>query len=82
VPERYKEDPKLGSWVSRQRSRFKHGIMDQERKMKLEEIGFQFYIQDKAYTNLWDFQFQKLREYYEIHDHCELFCAVDCFPLS
>jgi phage pi2 protein 07 len=76
------EDPQLGTWVSRQRSRFKHGIMDQEQEMKLEEIGFQFYMQDKANKDSWDFQFKKLHDYYEKHGHCEWFSVFDRFSSS
>jgi hypothetical protein len=53
--------------------------MDQERKTRLEELGFDFSLKEKANEEIWNLQFQKLREYYEIHGHCELFWAVDCF---
>jgi hypothetical protein len=46
VSQGYKEDPKLGAWVKMQRTRFKNGIMDQEQKKRLEEIGFN--LKDKA----------------------------------
>jgi hypothetical protein len=50
---------------------------------KANEIGFDFnFIKkpiNKANEILWNSKFQKLREYYEKHGHCELFWAVDCF---
>ena len=38
VPHDYKEDPSLGLWVTRQRSRREH--LDSERIARLESIGF------------------------------------------
>jgi hypothetical protein len=75
--DRHKEDPSLGSWVDKQRKNFKNGIMDQERKTKLNEIGFVVFTRDKD----WNLQFTKLRDYYVKHDHCELVWAVDRFYL-
>jgi hypothetical protein len=48
VPNRYKEDPPLGFWVDKQRAVFKKGRMDLERKTKLDELGFEFSVRDKA----------------------------------
>jgi hypothetical protein len=78
VPDKYKEDNKLGRWVGRQRAVFKTDEIDPERKAKLNEVGFAFNPKGMM-TNedMWDFQFQKLRAYYEKHGHCELFWAVD-----
>jgi hypothetical protein len=42
VPKTCKENPSLGRWVANQRARFKKGRMDQERKRRLDEIGFYF----------------------------------------
>jgi hypothetical protein len=47
--------------------------MDHQRKRMLDEINFDFNPKEK-----WDFHFEKLREYYEKHGHCELFWAGDC----
>jgi hypothetical protein len=76
VPQKYKEDFPLGTWVSTQRSYFKKGIMDQERKRRLDEIGFEFNVKNE---DIWNLQFKKLRDYYEKNGHCELFWAVDRF---
>jgi hypothetical protein len=40
VPYQYDEDPKLGSWVSTQRQRFKKNKLPKERFDKLDSIGF------------------------------------------
>jgi hypothetical protein len=76
VPAKYKEDPKLGTWVSKQRGGLKHGIMDPERKRMLDEIGFVFNISKKEH---WKLQFKKLQDYFEKHGHCELVWAADRF---
>jgi hypothetical protein len=68
VPKTYKEE--LGRWVQSQRACFKIGKMDPERKSRLDKIGFDYNRQikvDKANKEKWNFQFQKLREYYEKH---------------
>jgi hypothetical protein len=69
MPLRYKEDPPLShSWVETQRKHFKNGVMDQERKARLEEIGFVVSVQD----NIWNLQFKKLHDFNVKHGHCEL----------
>jgi hypothetical protein len=78
VPWKYKEDPSLSNWVITQRTRLKNDKMNPERKAKLNEIGFEFVPKGMTNEDMWDFQFQKLREYYEKHGHCELLWAVDC----
>jgi hypothetical protein len=52
--------------------------MDQERKRRLEEIGFVFSTLD----NEWNLQFKKLHEYYEKHGHCECFGLSVVLPSS
>jgi len=42
VPQRYHRDPQLGRWVSRQRHRYKKGVLAKEQYDQLEEIGFDF----------------------------------------
>jgi hypothetical protein len=78
VPHTYTLDKKLGNWVQTQRARFKTGKMDPERKGKLNEIGLDFNPKGMTNEDFWNFQFQKLRQYYEIHGHCECLWAVDC----
>jgi hypothetical protein len=79
VPQGYEEEPKLGDWVNNQRSCFKNGKMDPERKRRLDEIGFDFNPKEKTNEENWNLQFKKLRGYYGKHGHCELFWAVDRF---
>jgi hypothetical protein len=72
VPGRYSLDPQLGTWVDTQRTVFKKGRMDFERKAKLYKIGFEFSRQEKANEENWNLQFKKLQDYHVKHGHCEL----------
>jgi hypothetical protein len=82
VPQKYSLDTQLGTWVDKQRAVFRKGKMDPERKAKLDEIGFEFSVQDKVNEECWNLQFKKLQDYYEKHGQCELFWAVNRLPLS
>ncbi len=42
VPRAWSKNPVLGNWVGTQRSRAKKGRMTDERRSRLEEIGFRF----------------------------------------
>jgi hypothetical protein len=77
VPKEYEEDKKLGGWVDQQRALFRNGMMNQEREMRLEKIGFEFNGKEK-----WNLQFNKLRDYYVKHGHCEFFWTVDRFTFN
>jgi hypothetical protein len=76
VTRKYSLDPQLGAWVNKQRAIFKKGRMDFERKAKLDEIGFEFYVRDKADEETWNLRFKELQEYHGKHGHCELFWTV------
>jgi hypothetical protein len=81
VLQKYKDDSPLAEWINKQRTYFKHGKMDPERKRRLDEIGFDFKHKDKA-NEIWNLQVKKLRDFYGKHGHCELFWAVDRLPSS
>jgi hypothetical protein len=52
--------------------------MDVERKEKLDKIGFEFFVRDKADEETWNLRFKELQDYNGEHGHCELlFWAVD-----
>jgi len=40
LPKQYKKDPKLGTWISNQRTTYKNKKMTEERKHLLNSIGF------------------------------------------
>jgi hypothetical protein len=77
----HKKDLALCNWVGNQRTSSRNGKLDPERKMRLDEIGFDFNHKGKDKTNEenWNLQFKKLQDYYGKHGHCELVWAVNRF---
>jgi hypothetical protein len=77
VPNRHKEDPPLSRWVYTQRKCFKNGILDQERKVRLEGIGFELSGKGKAH----EMHFEKLVEFKEKHGHCKWLMVLEYFSI-
>jgi hypothetical protein len=77
VPYVYKEDPRLGQWVKRQRHQYKlqkqghHSNLTQERIQMLEILGF---IWD-SHGAAWDEKFQELKQFRKIRGHCNVPCV-------
>jgi len=75
VPNRYTENPQLGSWVSTQRRQYKlmllKGLppMTEERVKLLELIGFVWATRDPRHVP-WETRFEQLKEYKKNHGHC------------
>eukprot|EP00521_Asterionellopsis_glacialis_P009548 CAMPEP_0195289606 /NCGR_PEP_ID=MMETSP0707-20130614/5814_1 /TAXON_ID=33640 /ORGANISM="Asterionellopsis glacialis, Strain CCMP134" /LENGTH=247 /DNA_ID=CAMNT_0040349629 /DNA_START=46 /DNA_END=786 /DNA_ORIENTATION=+ len=63
VPQIYKPDQKLGSWVSTQRH-MKHKIPS-DRAMLLDTIGFKW-----QRNTAWDDMFDRLKAFYQENGHC------------
>ena len=65
VPQRWKENPQLGRWVSTQRDQYrlyqegKKSPMTEERIQALEDIGFSWDAQE----DIWQQRFNELKEY-------------------
>ena len=53
--------PGIGNWVSEQRKHQGKGMLSEERKELLEEIGFQWSIR----KSFWDLHYEKLKKYKE-----------------
>jgi superfamily II DNA or RNA helicase len=66
VPYRWSEDPKLGSWVVKQRKFKKKGFLSAERVRKLDQIGFCWSSLDYC----WDENFAKMKAFKEKHGDC------------
>jgi hypothetical protein len=83
VPQSYSLDPQLGLWVAQQHVVFKKGRMDFERKDKLDVIGFEFSVKNKADEEKRTLQFKKLQDYYGKQGDCD-FCVglPTVFPSS
>ncbi|WP_082192338.1 DEAD/DEAH box helicase [Chlamydia suis] len=68
VPERYPQNPDLGSWVSNQRVDFKKGDLSEDRIVRLEELGFVWYVLEEE----WEKNFLELQRFREEHGHCKV----------
>jgi phage pi2 protein 07 len=71
VPNRYKEDPKLGAWVSTQRrqrkaileEKFQSTILSHNRIERLNAIGFVWYTSDPRRVQ-WDIRYEQLKAFH------------------
>ena len=66
VPSRYKEDARLGAFVSRQRRQNKQGTLKEEERAKLDELGFDWVVKEPS----WNRMLQELKEFKQQHGHC------------
>jgi hypothetical protein len=78
ISSRFKEDPKLAAWVNTQRTAYKKETIHEDRKEKLESIGFvwrryklpkkpsDIFIESEA----WILRYEKLMEYHHTQGHC------------
>mmetsp|Transcript_5918 Transcript_5918/g.8368 ORF Transcript_5918/g.8368 Transcript_5918/m.8368 type:complete len:360 (+) Transcript_5918:98-1177(+) len=66
VPWNFKGDPKLGSWVSKQRHYKSHGSLSTDRIKILEDLGFVW----DATKFAWEEMFQRLEEYKKEKGDC------------
>ena len=75
VPQKYEEDPKLGQWVAAQR---RVSTVDdktkQERRDKLNSIGFVWSVRERGRSSKWDKRwndkFERLVQYKQEHGDC------------
>ena len=66
VPQIYKEDPQLGTWVMNQRATYRKKKMTEERKCLLNSIGF--VLDPMAKTATWEEMYQRLVAYKKEHN--------------
>lgn len=62
----YNKDPKLGSWVSKQRHYYLTGSLTDDRAKRLEELGFVW----DAGKRTWDDMYGRLKKYKEENGDC------------
>lgn len=73
VPRLYTKNPKLGEWVTDQRRQWKAkmegkpNMMTDERKTKLDELGFVWKVRDRAD---WNDRYEQLLEFKKENGHC------------
>ncbi|CAB9522267.1 helicase [Seminavis robusta] len=85
VPDRYKPDRPLGTWVKKQRLANACNQLKEERKKLLDELGFVWRITDKTDGDKWDKMFQQLKKYKEENGTCHVSRTVpdgDLKPLA
>jgi hypothetical protein len=74
VPKSYEQDKSLGMWVARQRNGHNNDKLRQDRKERLDEIGFAWKADDdhtfKPDDKLWHHKYEKLVEFKRKHGHC------------
>jgi hypothetical protein len=71
VPTQYDEDPPLGRWVGKQRSKYKNDDMLPSRITLLNSTGFVWGVDDKGRNRdneQWMKMFQKLVAYKKVHE--------------
>ena len=72
VPQKYQADPKLGRWVDAQRKQHRLGILKEERRQILEEIGFEWNYQENKFEQQWNDHYQELVEFHDKHGHVDV----------
>jgi hypothetical protein len=75
VPQRYKDNPPLGLWVSTQRQQYRlfrdgqPSYMTQQRIQQLEELGFEW---GKSHESMWEERLAELEGFRDAHGHCNV----------
>ena len=76
VPEKYEENPRLASWVSVQRSKWRQNVLSRERKAKLDAINFQWTPGNRAATATaaarWEANYNMLVDFQQTNGHCRV----------
>jgi hypothetical protein len=62
VPQRYRDDPALGTWVGNQR-RGRFTKLSQEQRDRFDELGFDWETLQERLDSQWNKKFKKLKEY-------------------
>lgn len=81
VPQKWKVNPKLSSWVTVQRRRFAEGTIKKERKNKLNAMGFVWDFRE-VYDKQWEEKYKQLIEFKKTHGHCKVPVTYDNQQLS
>jgi hypothetical protein len=72
-PPRGYKDKQLTTWVFEQRARYASGKLSEERKEKLDEIGFVFDVREAA----WLEQYHRLKLFFEKNGHVDVPISFD-----
>ena len=69
VPSRYEKNPKLGTWVKKQRQAKAEQKLVPERERWLEDLGF---VWSKSSDERWEEMFRQLEEFHMEYGHCNV----------
>jgi hypothetical protein len=69
VPSRWKQNPKLASWVAAQRERRKAGMIPNGQTRLLDELGFSWKQRERG---SWEDRLAEVAEFKERNGHCEI----------
>ena len=75
VPYNYADNPQLANWVSQQRYRRNRGQLLEEREKMLNDIDFNWIIDDLHKVKLseqWDQRYGQLLDFRQQHGHCNI----------
>jgi len=74
IPQRCKQDPKLGAWLNQQRQKFKRKALRADREKKLTSIGLEWSpVENGAATDSkWNKSFRKLQGFEKENGHCRV----------
>jgi len=76
----YKIDKQLNIWVHTQRSANREGALSQDRKQKLDSLGFKWTMKDRELAQkdgVWQEHFEHLKKFKETHGHMNPTREVD-----
>jgi superfamily II DNA or RNA helicase len=68
VPKGYINNKSLAGWVRTQRGNYFNGLLSEERKNKLDNIGFEWTPND----SIWERRFEELRNFIKINGHANV----------
>ena len=74
VPQKYKGNPQLGTWVHNQRIKYKNGKLSKERIKLLNKIGFEWESTNRQQmeNQRWNTRYNQLVLFNEENGHCRV----------
>ena len=69
VSQKYSKMPKLGPWVSNQRTAYKNGTISEQNYAKLNDLGFRF---TSGHESKWNDRYEQLIEFKKKYGHCNV----------
>jgi superfamily II DNA or RNA helicase len=76
VPRKYKDNPQLSAWVSRQRVAYYKNSLPEGRTTLLKKVGFVFNADNEA----WNKRYEELKKFKNEHGHCNVLRGYKANP--